>query len=96
MAHRRGLGTWGSRGDGHPGAERRLERQPVLLAEHGAEPFVDIIEAHAAAPGRPGKDTAHMSRVGAGAVVLDHDDGLRVSVGYKDRQTTRASLGSIP
>ncbi len=78
---------------GDPGAlaGRRLNGEPGLVPEDGAQALVDVVQADALLVARPGQGATDLAGVGADAVVLDGDRGVVVGVLNGDLEVPRSA-----
>src|SRR5690348_15205011 len=84
--------------DLRPRAHTRLDRQPMVVAEGGAKPLVDVAQPDRLAAGPPREHVREVPWIDADAVVLDRDDGLVAAVFRGDLQPggSREPLEAMP
>ena len=70
--------------------------KPILFAEDGPQPFVDVVQTDSLFGCGPGQGAAQVRGVGADAVVLHGDQSLGVGVQMMISSWPGCSLGSIP
>src|ERR1700722_12668876 len=87
-----------AQGDLGPRADPGLYRQPVVVAEGGAKPLVNVAQPDRVAAGSPPAHARELPGINAGTVVLDRDDGLVAAVFRGNLQPGRSGkpLKAVP